>query len=192
MHPQSDGGGTWGIKKSPKHLKRGGEDKRGAGGRHSEGDGEEDLGTVCLATAGRRGPGACYWEKGLSAGLPSGRGWSWSRLFSRIPDLIEEELEDWGVGGLRGQGSELSRDPTTTNARQANLWAPGERPHRHWVGGGGHLVPNEPSGKVLAKKNKKGTFWILLSLFFDCIVLIMLLIWWGLPGRNMSRSQSSS
>lgn len=30
------------------------------------------------------------------SGLPSGRGWSWSRVFSRIPDLIEEEL---GAGG---------------------------------------------------------------------------------------------
>lgn len=49
-------------------------------------------------------------------------GGSWSRVFSRIPDLREEEEEEggWGEsagkGSLRGQGSELSRDPTTTNA----------------------------------------------------------------------------
>lgn len=35
------------------------ESERRAGDRGTEGDGEEDLGSVCLATAGRRAPGAC-------------------------------------------------------------------------------------------------------------------------------------
>lgn len=97
--------------------KRRWKDKRRArGGRDSEGDGEEDLGTVCLATAGRRGPRGMLMRERPFSGLPSGRGWSWSRVFSRIPDLIEEELGAGGRGSLRGQGSELSRDPTTTNA----------------------------------------------------------------------------
>lgn len=38
-----------------------------------------------------------------------------SRAFSRIPELGEEG-DQQGKGSLRGQGSELSRDPTTTNA----------------------------------------------------------------------------
>lgn len=40
---------------------------------------------------------------------------SWSGVFSRIPGLIEEGGSA-GEGSLRGQGSELSGDPTTTNA----------------------------------------------------------------------------
>ena len=56
-------------------------------------------------------------ERPFSGGgraLPEQR---WSRVFSRIPDLRAEEgggsAEE---GSLRGQGSELSGDPTTTNA----------------------------------------------------------------------------
>ena len=46
----------------------------------------------------------------LMSDRPS-RGWGGGRggVFSRIAGLGE------GGGGLRGQGSELSRDPTTTN-----------------------------------------------------------------------------
>lgn len=46
---------------------------------------------------------------------PFSGGGSWSRVFSRIPEL-REEGGSAGKGSLRGQGSELSRDPTTTNA----------------------------------------------------------------------------
>lgn len=41
---------------------------------------------------------------------------SWSRVFSRIPDLREAGGSAGEGGSLRGQGSELSGDPTTTNA----------------------------------------------------------------------------
>lgn len=96
------------------------------------------------------------------SGLPSGRGWSWSRVFSRIPDLIEEELGAGGSGrgSLRGQGSELSRDPTTTNAglifglslhracknaRRANVLMES--------GGGGGPRPHRPVCKRVGRRN---------------------------------------
>lgn len=84
------------------------------GERRTGRQGERDLGCVCLATAGPSGPrGMLMRERPLSGG---GREWGWSGVFSRIPDLREEGRggQQQGRGSLRGQGSELSGDPTTT------------------------------------------------------------------------------
>lgn len=118
LPPESDGGGTCEIRNSPRHLKGGGKTRDGR-----EGDGTpRETGKKILAPF--------VWQQ--RATEPQGHA-NERKAFQRAAEweglelqsgLLTDTRTQRGVGGvggsgrgsLRGQGSEPSRDPTTTNA----------------------------------------------------------------------------